>query len=209
YQFPDQYARTFADYARALRAVDPAVKVGAVLGADQSSWNEAMLSHLTEPADFFSTHLLFPKAPCTLFVSNDQIYRTLLAAPLLTTYQLEMLKQTIAQNAAGANKNANIAVTEYGPLFWCLDFGRNQSLASALYTAMNLHVFLRDPRIMMATHSNLTNTLFQAPVGNFWGTVIRNAFYHVFQAYAQAAGGNVTATSVLGSPTFSADALEA
>ena len=209
YQYPDQYASRFTDYARALRAVDPSVKVGAVIDPDLSPWNDTMLARLTEPADFFATHLLFPKHACTLFAPDDQVYRTLLAAPILFTYQLEQLKQTIARNAVGSNKNANLAITEHGAYFWCLDFNRNRSLASALFAAMNFNVFFREPRIVMATHSNMSGPNFQAPVGvTIFGTVLRTAFYHVFRAYSQAAGGTARATSVVGAPTFSTDGLE-
>jgi alpha-L-arabinofuranosidase len=209
YQYPDQYALKFADYARALRAVDPTVKVGAVVDPDDSSWNRAMLPRLAEPVDFVATHLLFPKWSCNLFTPDEQIYRTLLAAPLLMTYQLERLKQTIAAAAVGANKDARIAITEYGTFFWCFDNARNHSLASALYTAMNLHVFFRDPRIVIATQSNLVNPSFQAPIGiTRSGSAMRDALYEVLRPYTQAAGGQMTATSVVGSPTFSSDGIE-
>ena len=209
YRTAAQYAATFNEYARALRTADPEVKVGAILEPGTSSWNEPMLAQVTEPADFFATHLLFPKWSCNLFTPDDQIYRNLLAAPILFTHQLQQLEQSLARAAVGSNKNSEIAVTEYGSFFWCFDYGRNRSLGGALFAAMSLHAFFRDPRVTMAMSSNLTAPNYQAPIGFTWfGIPIRTAFYDVFRAYSQAAGGVLTNSSLLGAPTFSTSGLE-
>ena len=215
YKPPDVYAAAFDEYARVLRAVDPAAKVGAVVDPDGgdwnnvpgASWNELALARITERADFIATHLLFPR-DCTVLLPKEFVYRNLLAAPALQAFRLERLKATLARVAGDANKNASIAVTEHGAFFWCGDFGRNRTLASALYSAMNFHLFFREPRIVLATHSNLTHPLYQAALTTSrYGAPITSAFYHVFRAYAQAAGGTVTGTSVLGAPTFSSEGL--
>jgi alpha-L-arabinofuranosidase len=209
YRSPAQYATAFNDYARALRTADADVQVGAILEPGTSSWNEPMLAQMTEPADFFTTHLLFPKWSCNLFTPDDQIYRTLMAAPILFTYQLQQLEESLARAGVGRNKNSEIAITEYGTFFWCFDYGRNRSLGAALFGAMNLNAFFRDPRVTMAMTSNLTAPNFFAPVGFTWfGIPIRTPFYDVFRAYAQVAGGVLTNTAVLAAPTFATNGLE-
>jgi alpha-L-arabinofuranosidase len=207
YLAPDRYASAFDQYATALRAVDPAVKIGAIANAYVSDWDEETFARIQQRADFVATHLLYPLA-CTTFHTPDQAYRLLLAAPTVMAHQLEQLKQVLAKVAIGANKQADIAITEHGAFFWCLDFDRNRTLASALYSALSFNLFFRDPRVVMAVHSNVAHPYFQAPLQTtLFGTALPSAYYHVFRAYAQAVGGRVTGASVLGAPTFATDGL--
>jgi alpha-N-arabinofuranosidase len=214
YMSPDRYAAAFDDYARTLRSILPSVKVGAIASlygsaaeAFVSGWNGPTFAKIQERADFVSVHFLFPLL-CTTFNSSDQVFRFLLAAPAIMEYQLDQLKQTLARVAVDANKAPDIAITEHAASFFCLDFGRNHTLASALFSALSFNTFFRDPRIIIANHANLSNPLFQAPLmTNPFGADVPSAFYHVFRLYAQAAGSTVTSTSVLGAPTFSTDGL--
>jgi alpha-L-arabinofuranosidase len=214
YTSPERYAAAFDEYARTMRSILPSAKIGAIASAYGpaadafvSGWNAATFEKIQEPADFVSTHLLFPLV-CTTFNSTEQVFRFLLSAPTLMRYQLDQLEATLARVGVDANKTANIAITEHGASFFCLDFDRNHMLASALFSALSFNVFMRDPRIVMAHHQTLTHPLFQAPLTtNLFGPDIQSAFYHVFRLYSQAAGGRLTASSVLGGPTFSSDGL--
>jgi alpha-L-arabinofuranosidase len=207
YMASDKYAMAYDAYAKALRAIDPTIKLGAAAAINDTTWNIGAYSQIHERVDFVSVHTLFP-LKCTTLNSPDETYRMLLAAPTFMTIQLEQLKQTLASVATPQNSTPDLAITEHGAFFWCLDYARNNTLASALFSALSFNVFFREPRITMANHSNLDHSTFQAPLTpNIFGADVQTALYPVFRLYAQTAGGTVTSTSVLGAPTFSTDGL--
>src|SRR5437867_9805705 len=105
---PDRYATAFDDYSKALRAVDPTIKVGAAAAVNDTAWNTGVFAKIQERVDFVSIHTLFP-LKCTTFNTPDETYRMLLAAPTFMTIQLEQLKQALASVAASKNKTPDLA----------------------------------------------------------------------------------------------------
>ncbi|HEX6470110.1 MAG TPA: cellulose binding domain-containing protein [Streptosporangiaceae bacterium] len=111
---PAAYARNVLDYAAAMKAVDPSVKVGAVLtmpgnwpdgvqnSGDQNDWNHTVLSIVAGSIDFVSVHW-YPSASS----AADTLTR-----PSLVADSLYQLRRQLDQYAGDRASDIGIALTE-------------------------------------------------------------------------------------------------
>jgi alpha-L-arabinofuranosidase len=210
---PDEYARRFIDFAKALKAADPSVKVGAISDETYSGsakspyprWTEQVLAKTADLVDFVSVHnayvpvLLDPHG-----LSVRDIYAGMLAAPELVAQSFERLSKTIARY--DPNGRIKIAVTEWGPMFHLFPSSpfvdHVKTLGSALYAASVFQTFLRTGRVEEASFFKLSDLLFMGWIGNRQGNWIPNAPYYAFELYSRHFG-NVLLSSSSQSPTFS------
>jgi alpha-N-arabinofuranosidase len=216
------YAAQFDAYASALRARDPAAKVGAVGNDDFAGWDQTVLSNATQKIDFFSVHFAYAPAWCTdPAASQEKQFKALMAAPVVVRYDLDQLESTIGHYARPASAGMTVAVDEHAGLFGACpgdgqaqqleELRRDKSLGAALYSAMDLNLFLADPRIGIANHFNLASPFFQAALNtemtDGWSNPVVSAWGKIFPLYARAIpGGRFLASNVVGSPTFSTEA---
>jgi alpha-L-arabinofuranosidase len=222
---PLAYARAFNDYAAALRAVDPTVQLAAIgchdLAAGCADWDAQVLENLTERADFIAIHNSYAPQVSSGDDSPD-VYRATLAAPERVRANFAEVEADVAAHGGAFAADAKIAVTEFAPLFLASPgetdlstliylYGRNRSLAGALYSALLFHVYLGDPAITMATHINLTSSIFQAAVTmqfpnysdpNWDPQPFRSAYGEVLLRYAETAGGIALPVRAFHLPTF-------
>ncbi|MEU3492112.1 cellulose binding domain-containing protein [Kitasatospora cineracea] len=111
---PDQYAREVKAYAAAMKAVDPTVKIGAVLtmpgnwpdgivaGGDSGDWNHTVLAAVAHDVDFVSVHW-YPNAG-----GGD---RTLAAVQQLPG-ELREVRNLLDRYAGADSAKIGIAMTE-------------------------------------------------------------------------------------------------
>jgi hypothetical protein len=111
---PAAYASNFMQYASAMKAVDPTIKIGAVLtlpgnwpdsvvaGGDSKDWNQTVLSQAGSAIDFVIVHYY----PNPGSAAND------LQAPEQLPGELAQLRQEINQYAGANGPNIGIALTE-------------------------------------------------------------------------------------------------
>ena len=111
---PDQYAREVKAYAAAMKAVDPTVKVGAVLTmpgnwpdgivatGDTGDWNHTVLAAVAHDIDFVSVHW-YPNAS-----NGDQS----LAAVQQLPGELREVRNLVNRYAGADSANIGIAMTE-------------------------------------------------------------------------------------------------
>ncbi len=106
---PTTYGRGVTEFARAMKAVDPTIKVGAVLvtpPADNSwapEWNDDVLTECATVIDFGIIHF-YPSDPNLLTVSSR-----------LMPDMFEQLEAAIERHAGENADNIEITVTEVGP----------------------------------------------------------------------------------------------
>ncbi|TLP57947.1 cellulose binding domain-containing protein [Microbispora triticiradicis] len=146
---PAAYARNALDYVRAMKAVDPAVKVGAVLtipgswpdgvvaAGDSANWNHTVIPVLASEVDFFTVHWY----PGTSIPDTTGDVTALLASPPRLA---EMLAQVRADVAALGGRDVPLALTEVAS-----NIGRNVHAAGlfaadAYLTALENGVFTVD-----------------------------------------------------------------
>ncbi|MBE3010936.1 cellulose binding domain-containing protein [Microbispora sp. NEAU-D428] len=131
---PAAYARTTLEFARAMKAVDPTIKVGAVLtipgswpdgvvaAGDSASWNHTVIPVVAPEIDFFTVHWY----PGTSIPDTSGDVVGLLASP---PGLAEMLAQVRADVAALGGRDVPLALTEVAS-----NIGRNTH-AAGLFAA--------------------------------------------------------------------------
>lgn len=161
---PEVYARRYLEIARAMRAADPRIRIGAVGGENYGKyrivgypdWNRKVLQAAASEIDFLSIHNAY--AP-VIYDEDDKrrdlrtIYRSMLGAPVLIARNLETVSRQLAQWGSPA-RQPFLAVTEWGPIFQWVHKGRyvdhNKTLGSALFCAGVLKALVESPRTEMA-----------------------------------------------------------
>ncbi len=215
YLTPDEYARRFLEFAAAMKAVDPSIVVGAIGGSNfgayrllqDDDWDVRLLGAAAPKISFLSIHNGYaPLVGTTPGLRFFDVYRAMLAFPAQAEQNLASLSAQLDANG-GASKRTGLAVTEWGPLFaaevgsvWT---GHTKTLGSALYAASIFNVFLRSPRVEMATYLKLTEN-------NYMGWLYPNGeakpTFEVLQLYHQHMGSRLIETGV-GSPGFRSPAI--
>ena len=112
---PATYAQNVIAYASAMKAVDPTIKVGAVLtlpgnwpdsvvaSGDSQDWNQAVLSAAGSAIDFVIVHY---------YPSGGQSAASVLQTPEQLPGEFAQLRQEINQYAGANGPNIGIAMTE-------------------------------------------------------------------------------------------------
>ena len=161
---PEKYAQRFLEFAKAMRAADPRIKIGAIGGENQGryssvsypNWNRILFEKASSEIDFLSVHNAY--AP---LISDDEekrkdlraIYRSMLAAPTLIARNMRTIEQQLADWGSPTRKPF-IAVSEWGPIFQWVHKGRYvdhpKTLGSALFAASTLKTLVESPKVEIA-----------------------------------------------------------
>lgn len=162
------YAAWFNDCARRMRAIDPTIKMGALMGTGtgpDDPWNPTVLAGVKSSADFIIVHTYVVNVwgengtgPTT-----DVLMRACMATGDQTA---AMLAQYRAQIAKYAGKSLPLAITEYNggfvqekPLPYRFAFG--PALFSADYV-----------RILMQPESHVLMANYWQYLNGYWGAVL-------------------------------------
>jgi alpha-N-arabinofuranosidase len=211
---PEQYGKKFVEFAKAMRAADPGIKIGAIgdenFGAlsprAYGDWTSRVLAIAGQDMDFLAIHNGY--APVLIEDKGQslrRVYAAMLAAPQLVRDSLAGASRKIA--ALGPERGAHIrlAVTEWGPYFQMTPSGRFvdhvKTLGSALYVASAMQAFLQSPTTDIATGFKLSDELYQGWIGKRDGHWIPKAPYYALQLYTHHFGA-VLVSSQTKSPTY-------
>jgi len=211
---PEAYADKYLAVARAMRAEDPSVRLGAIAMENyplfpfnsHKNWNETVLRRAGGEIDFIALHNGYaPVAPGDR-ANPREVYRALLAAPAMVADNLRTVGEQIRRFAPRDRADRiSIAVTEWAPLFHVTPaspwIDHSKTLGSALYVADILRVFIEDERVAAATFFKLSEPSFLGLFGMRRGEWIPNASYFAFQLYTEHFGTRVVATR-RESPTY-------
>ncbi len=184
------YARNLVRYVRAMRAVDPTIRVIAV-GDNDTTWDRTVLRAAGRAIDYLAIHHYYG----TQEAAGDA--RNLRARPLHYERFYRDLERMIRQEAPG--HPITLAINEWG-----LDLPENRqwSMEAASYGARLLNVFLRSaPLVAMSAVSDLVNGWPGGIVQAGRDAVFVSPMYHVNRMYASHAGRERLRTTVEG-PTF-------
>lgn len=169
--YPDQFAKTFIEFAQAMKAADPNIKVGLPLRNDKlgrypsgpyQNWN-ARMKEAVPYADFFAVHNAYFPA-----IFNQSEYKG--AASLLALAAADgIVKEDLSETknflkSVQPNRYPLLAVTEFNSFVAMPHLAAssaNASLASGLYTASLLIQFFNEPSVILAEFWSLNgNWLF-------------------------------------------------
>lgn len=226
YHAPENYARDFPRYRRAIHGVFPDALVGAIAHldngaftlapADNRDWTVRMLGALTTRVDFIAVHNAY--APVILDDSWDfedeaqrrEVYRSMYAVALQVRENLDEMVSTVAR-LSPMNGSAPIAVTEFGPFFGLsakpayhlayLD--QTRTLAAALYAASILDVLIGHPQVFAACYTNPIHRWFGGLIANSDGSLVKTPTYYVYEFYRTRFESRLVPTEVA-SPSFAA-----
>lgn len=180
------YAETLAEWAAAMRAQDPKIKilgVGSNEGADPA-WDRAVLERAGPLIDYLTIHLYGSSTN----TSGEQ-YEAVVFTPDYFDFRIRQLLRTMdgLRERSGSKRPLQLALDE-----WNLRHYRGRQLArrdprtmqDAVFTAGVLNVLLRhSPRVGMANHVFLVNG--HAPLLVNEQAVVEAATFPVFQQYAR------------------------
>ena len=221
---PQQYAAKFLEFARAMRAADPRIRIGAITGLNQGryalvgypEWNSILLKTASAEIDFLSIH----NAYAPLLRDDDAdvraVYRAMYAAPLLTAGNLRAIADQVRTLAPGRAAHIRLAVTEWGPFFQT-DFGNrfvdhNKTLGSALFVGSMMKTLIESPETDLAAFWLLNDVSVLGWIGSRnddfppapeWFPTAR---YHALQMFTKHFGTRLVPSKVA-SPTFSTEAV--
>jgi len=186
----ETYARNYLRYAKAMRAIDPSIKLIAV-GDNDMNWNQVVLRAAGKQIDYLAVHHYYGRRE----MAGDAL--NLMARPLFFERFYRQLEQTMRELVPG--RKIKLAINEWG-----LDLSTQQqySLESALYAARLMNVFERSGEIVeMSAVSDLVNGwpggIIQA---NRHGVFV-SPIYLVNRLYNEHRGNERLAVTVNG-PTF-------
>ena len=204
---PEQYAQKFVQFAKAMRAVDPGIKIGAIgdenYGAQSprayGDWTSKVLAIAGNDMDFLAIHNGYSPV---MFQDKGQslrkVYAAMLAAPLEVRDTLDAASRKIASLGPERAAHIRLAVTEWGPYFQENPGGRFvdhvKTLGSALYVASAMKAFLESPRMEIATGFKLSDELYQGWIGKRNGHWAPKAPYYALQLYTHHFGSVVVAS---------------
>ncbi|HEX7317198.1 MAG TPA: alpha-L-arabinofuranosidase C-terminal domain-containing protein [Pyrinomonadaceae bacterium] len=184
------YARNLRKYARAMRAVDPSIKLIAV-GDNDMRWNRTVLSEAGREIDYLAIHHYYGRGQEGGDPSN------LLARPLHFERFYAQVAQALKELVPG--RDIQLAINEWG---LDLPVERQHSMESALYGARLMNVFERMGGLVgMSAVSDLVNGWPGGIIQAGRHGVFVSPLYHVNRLYAERRGDERLSTEVV-SPTF-------
>jgi len=173
---PARYADRVVQFARAMRAVDPTIRIAAIglrnFGRYRfnahDNWNEVVLRRAGSEIDLLAVHNAYaPLMADARGADPLDVYAAMWAFPQFMARNLADTRGEIARFAPG--RRVGIGITEWGPLF-AVDPGSPlvdhvKTLGSAIFVASALRVFAEDPSVELANFFKLNESLFMGWIG--------------------------------------------
>lgn len=165
---PEEYADNYLAFRKAMKTVDPKIKLGVPLAGSGAIWDKVMLSKLSGIADFFIIHT-YAQAP----EREGADYLTLF------TDRTDYLRRRFAETKAVIHKEAELAVTEFNTRQ-----SQHKTLTAALVNLETLMTFAEEPRITHADYWQFVNEGFGMVRGKR-GEFVKRPNAWAFQLYAR------------------------
>jgi alpha-L-arabinofuranosidase len=189
----ETYARNYNRYAKAMRAVDPSIKLIAV-GDNNMDWNGTVVRAAAPNIDYLAIHHYYGRSEAGNDLSN------LLARPLFFEGFYREVEHMLRKLAP--DRRIKLAINEWG---LDLPAERQYSLESALYAGRLMNVFERNGEIVeMSAVSDLVNGWPGGIIQAGRHGVFVSPIYLVNQLYSEHRGDERLATNVSGSPHLDA-----
>jgi alpha-N-arabinofuranosidase len=196
---PEEYARRYLEYQKLMKAVDPRIRLGAVIEHGNATWDTGVLKACGRQVDFGIPHTYIPG-----YDGNDGVPsgRTLMQACVASDEAIQQgydWLNDLALRVCG-RRDLSWAVTEYnGSFVQEKPVPYRQSLGNALRNAENLRILMRPQnRIMCANFWQFAN--------EYWGMVqghvdrgeplVKQANYYVYQLYHEHFGDTLIRADV-------------
>lgn len=165
---PEDYAKRYLKYYHSMKAVDPSIKIGAILYTEE--WNKRMLGLIKDKIDFAIIHTYpSPEASREKIeqMKSGDIYNISLAAPIVNDDNI--FKQALQLLNKESGKSVPLAITEFnGGFAQEKPVPYRHCLGTALINAELLRIFSKpENNILLANYWQFNNS--------YWG-MISNGF---------------------------------
>ncbi len=173
---PERYADRVVQFARAMRAVDPDIRIAAIglrnFGRYRfnahDNWNEVVLRRAGGEIDLLAVHNAYaPVLPDARGADPLDVYAAMWAFPQHVARNLADTRGEIARFAPG--RRIGVGITEWGPLFAADPASpmvdHVKTMGSAVFVASALRAFAEDPSVELANFFKLNEALFMGWVG--------------------------------------------
>jgi len=202
YSKPERYVKRFHDWAKAMRAADPAIKLVASGGDEQgyAGWNRVLLEGIGREMDYISCHVYVPADFLARAIPKDESAYLALAAAYL--YLEDTLTRGRESMTAVLGAPVPVALDEWNLLATTVSFIRPENhLREAVAAAGMIHAILRHADLVrMADQFSAINSA-AASVVTDRDRMIRTPMFHVLRLYATKSRESV-APAVVDSPSF-------
>ena len=191
---PERYADRVMAFSRAMRAVDPSIRIAAIglrnygryRFADREDWNEVVLRRVGAEIDLLAIHNAYsPLVGDGKGFDPADVYAAMWAAPTLIARNLKDTWRDVERFAPTRTGAISLAITEWGPLFavspgspW---IDHVKTLGSAVFVASVLKVFAEDPHVSVANFFKLNEASFMGWIGRAGSGWAPTAPYHAFR----------------------------
>ncbi|MEP6715253.1 MAG: alpha-L-arabinofuranosidase C-terminal domain-containing protein [Terriglobia bacterium] len=214
----EAYAAAFSDFASAMKAADPSVRLAAdieynltlngcgVVSAN-GCWADVVLNRAADQIDLIALH----NGLAPLMIDYDAgwdartVYAGMLAGPQQVKLLLTDLSKKIDALSPANAARIKFAMVEWGPLFQSNPGFRFvdhvKTLGSALYTAGLVKTMLEEPRVELAHAFTLVEPSTQGWIGARDGVYVPTASYYAFQLFTKHFGTHLLHTTT-DSPSY-------
>ncbi|WP_198378748.1 hypothetical protein, partial [Neoroseomonas rubea] len=206
---PERYAERVVEFARAMRAVDPSIRIMAIglrnFGRYRFNafdrWNEVVLRRAGAEIDALAVHNAYaPLVADGRGADPLAVYAAMWAFPRQVARNLAETRAEIARFAPGRADRIALAVTEWGPLF-AIDpaspwIDHVKTMGSAIYVASILAAFAEEPALEVANFFKLNEPMFMGWIGRRGGRWVANANAAAFRMISRGMEPGLLATEV-------------
>jgi len=203
----ETYAKRYLEFYRAMKAVDPDIKIIAVGGDGNDlnlSWLKKFLALVGSEVDYVSLHCYAPLIGDSSPPSQE-LYKSVVAAPLKYERVFSAAKSSIGKILKG-RKDIKLAVTEWNTMYQNTKC-REQTLEAAIFVAGMLNVFIRNSDVVeICNFSELVGGWEGASIRIENGNVYGTPSYFVMKMYSNLEADRVVKISVV-SNTFDTEEI--
>ncbi|GBD95578.1 intracellular exo-alpha-(1-_5)-L-arabinofuranosidase [bacterium BMS3Abin06] len=217
--YPEEYMKRYLNYQKAMKKIDPTIKLGAVF-FERTYWNNKLIKGIGDNVDFVILHIYPPYGKnkhLSKTLSPENLFEVALALPIIDD---EMFFRDILKLIAEKTGRTDVrfAITEYnGGFVQDEPVPYRYTLGTALINAELLKIFMKpEHKVLMANHFNFIYDYFGMLkiAGNFmkddYGkpmNYIKRPNFLVYELYNKHFGDILVKTKITGD-TYGIDGYE-
>ncbi|MHA1276974.1 MAG: alpha-N-arabinofuranosidase [Candidatus Helarchaeota archaeon] len=155
----EKYGEKYLEYAKAMRQVDPTIKLVAV-GAGRPNWNTTVLKIAGTEIDYLSLHCYIPPKALTTMSNRIKDFYNIIAGAFEMERQIKRYESMI-EEAMGAKEKIPISFDEWNALWNTRQhFEGYYTLRDGIFAASVFEVMHRHAKtVKLATQAQLTNVI--------------------------------------------------
>ncbi len=194
----ENYAHRYVEFAQAMRAVDPSIKLVAV-GTDftMPQWNRPLMTIAGEYIDYLSLHVYIPGKFLATLSNSVKSFYNIIAGAFEIERRIEWVEKSIDESI-GTKKKIGITLDEWGPWWNARQLYEGYyTLRDGLFAASVFEILHRHSNtVQMANYAQIVNVLPMIFTNST--DLYHNPIYLAFQIFSNYAEPYIVSSSVTG-----------